>query len=291
MQTILFGASGLLGQALLRQWAQNKKEDQLIGPSSKDVDIRDAAQVSQLIERIRPGWIILSAAYTDVDACETDPKRAMDVNFHGPINVARAAKNAGSRLVFLSTDYVFDGSKSTPYEAGDPRSPLGVYGRSKVDAEIAVAEILPEACIARTSWLFGLGRRNFCDVILDAAASRPSIEVVSDQTGCPTYALDAAGALLQLCEKRASGIVHVTSGGHATRFDFAREIVARAGSPTEVRPTTGDKFPRPAARPKYSVLSPRSLEAYGITMPSWQNALARYLEERRALQQESRGKG
>ena len=245
---------------------RTKRTIELIGPSSKDVDIRDASQVSQLIERIRPGWIILSAAYTDVDACETDPKRAMDVNFHGPVNVARAAKQIGSRLIFISTDYVFDGTKDAPYETNDPRAPLGVYGRSKVEGgNRDVAEILPEACIARTSWLFGLGRRNFCDVILDAAAGRPSIEVVSDQTGCPTYALDfaARAALLQLCEKKARGIVHVTNAGYGTRCDFAREIVSRRPDfATMVRPTTSDKFPRPAARPKSIPFSrPRSLRA------------------------------
>ena len=166
----------------------------------------------------------------------------------------------------------------------NPRHALSVYGQSKVDAETAVAEILPQACICRTSWLFGTGRRNFCDAILDAAASRAGIEVVNDQTGCPTYASDAARAIQELCDKNAAGFVHVTNAGQGTRFDFAREIVSRAGLSTLVRPTTSDRFPRPAERPKYSVLSPRSLEPYGIVMPSWQNALGRYLEARRAIE-------
>jgi dTDP-4-dehydrorhamnose reductase len=291
MRVTIFGATGLLGKALMREWAQTYSQihnDEVVGLESKDADIRDATRVSEVVEQTRPDWIVLSAAYTDVDGCESNPQLARDVNCQGAVNVARAAKKVGSRLLFLSTDYVFDGKKTSPYEADDPRAPRSAYGRSKAEAEIAVAQILPEACIARTSWLFGTGGRCFPETILKLAATRPAIDVVgidvvNDQRGSPTYAPDLARAIQHLCHKDVSGIVHVTNRGECSWFDFAREIVARTGLPTQIRPTTSDKFVRPAERPKYSVLSPRTLKQYGITMPLWQDALRRYLDERNAI--------
>jgi dTDP-4-dehydrorhamnose reductase len=280
MRTTIFGATGLLGKALVHTWADAYSEDEVMGLGSKDADIRDAVQVLQAIERTRPDWIVLAAAYTDVDGCESSPQLALDVNCHGAANVAQAAERIGSRLLFVSTDYVFDGNKTSPYETTDPRAPRSAYGRSKAEGEIAVTKILPQACIARTSWLFGAGGRCFPETILKLAASRPAIDVVNDQRGSPTYATDLARAIQQLCHKNAAGIVHVTNHGECTWFDFAREIVERAGLPAVVRPTTSDKFVRPAERPQYSVLSPRSLEPYGVTMPTWQDALIRYLDER-----------
>ena len=279
MRITIFGATGLLGKALMREWVQDPG-DEVIGLCSKDADIRDASRVSEVVARTRPEWIVLSAAYTDVDGCETNPQLALDVNCHGAANIAQAAKQSGSRLLFVSTDYVFDGKKASPYETADPRAPRSAYGRSKAEAEIAVTQILPEACIARTSWLFGTGGSCFPETILKLAASRPTIDVVNDQRGAPTYAPDLAQAIKQLCHKNATGVVHVTNRGECTWFEFACEIVVRAGLPTVVRPTTSDKFVRPAERPQYSVLSLRSLEPYGITTPSWQNALGRYLDER-----------
>ena len=270
----------MLGKPLVRSWMG----DEVTGLGSKNADIRDARQVSLAVEQTRPEWIVLSAAYTDVDGCETNPQLALDVNCRGAENVAQAAKAGGARLLFVSTDYVFNGQKATPYETDEPRDPQSVYGRSKAEGELAVLKVLPEACIVRTAWLFGNGGRCFPETILKLAATRSELEVVDDQRGSPTYAPDLALAIRQLCRKGASGIVHATNSGECTWFDFAREIIARARLTTEVRRTTSDKFVRPARRPNYSVLSPRSLERYGITMPSWQNALGRYLEERQAIQ-------
>jgi dTDP-4-dehydrorhamnose reductase len=283
MRITIFGATGLLGKALMHEWLQ--PEDEVTGLGSKDADIREAGQVAAAVERTHPDWIVLSAAYTDVDGCESNQQLALDVNCHGAAHVAKAAKHAGSRLLFVSTDYVFDGRKTSPYEATDPRAPRSAYGRSKAEGEIAVEEILPDACIARTSWLFGTGGRCFPETILKLAATRPTLDVVNDQRGSPTYAADLARAIQQLCHKNARGIVHVTNRGECTWFDFAREIVARAGLATEVRPTTSDKFIRPAERPQYSVLSPRSLDAYGIATPSWRDALDRYINARRIMNQ------
>ncbi len=276
MRVTIFGATGLLGKALMREW----KEDEVTGFGSVDGDIRDAEQVLHLVRGSRPDWIVLAAAYTDVDGCETNRDLAFNVNFRGAVNVAQAAKQHGARLLFLSTDYVFDGTKTTPYATGDPRSPRSVYGQSKAEAEVHLGQILPECCIARTSWLFGVGGKCFPDTIMKIAANRSQLEVVGDQRGSPTYSVDLARALIRLCRREASGVVHVTNCGECSWYEFAREIIACAGLDTVVRETTSDKFIRPAERPKYSVLSPESLEKRGIEMPTWQDALGRYLAER-----------
>lgn len=274
MRVTVFGASGLLGKALMRAWDR----DDVTGLSSRDVDIRDAAKVREVMQTLRPEWIVVAAAYTNVDDCESHSDLAFGVNRDGPVNVARAAKTAGAKLLFLSSDYVFDGKKTSPYEAGDARNPQSVYGRSKAEAEVRLLEVLPECCIARTSWLFGDGKC-FPDTILKLAASRPTLDVVNDQRGCPTFSVDLARAIIGLCRGDARGVVHATNTGDCSWFEFAREIVKGAGLATEVRPVSSQQMARPAPRPAYSVLSPASLRRYGINMPTWQDALQRYLQE------------
>jgi dTDP-4-dehydrorhamnose reductase len=277
MKAMIFGASGLLGKELLREWTS----DEVIGLSSRDVDIRDADNVQELVEESRPDWIVLAAAYTNVDDCESHPDLAFAVNRDGAVNVALAAKRTAARLLFLSSDYVFDGRKTSPYETGDARNPQSVYGRSKAEAEVQLLEVLPECCIARTSWLFGTGGKCFPDTILKLVATRPVLDVVNDQRGCPTYAVDLARAIIELCRNRAHGIAHTTNSGDCSWFEFAREIIKGAGLGTEVRPVSSQQMARPAPRPAYSVLSAKSLQQYGIAMPTWQDALERYLRERK----------
>jgi len=276
MRVTIFGASGLLGKALMREW----REDTVTGLRSSDADIRDAERVRQAVQKTSPEWIVLAAAYTDVDGCESNPDLAFAVNRDGAINVATAARLVGARLVFLSSDYVFDGRKTTPYETDDTRNPQSVYGRTKAEAEIKLQELMPDCCIVRTSWLFGMDGKCFPDTILKLAANRPAIDVVNDQRGCPTYALDLARAIVRLCRKNASGIVHVTNAGDCTWFEFAEEIVQGAGLTTTVRPASSQHMSRPAHRPAYSVLSPSRLKGFGLEMPSWHDALQRYLEQR-----------
>ena len=276
MRVTIFGASGLLGKALMREW----RDDSVTGLSSRDADIRDEKQVLQLVREQRPDWIVVAAAYTNVDGSEGNPELAFAVNRDGAIKVATAAKMVGARLLFLSSDYVFDGKKMTPYETGDERNPQSVYGRSKAEAETKLLEMLPNCCVVRTAWLFGTGGECFPDTILKLAASRPALDVVNDQRGCPTYTFDLAKAIIQLCRKNAAGIVHATNMGECTWFEFAQEIIRGAGLETDVRPARSEQMARPAPRPAYSVLSPARLQAFGITMPSWQDALGRYLEER-----------
>src|SRR6266849_9397649 len=273
MRVMVFGTSGLLGQELVKELSG----EQLTALSSKDADLRDQARIRDVIRGSRPEWIILAAAYTDVDGCESNRELAFAVNCQGAIHVAQAARENGSRLMFLSTDYLFDGTKGSPYEASDTRNPISVYGESKARAEERLLEILPEVCIVRTSWLFGPRGQCFPATILKLAAERPEIAVVNDQRGCPTFTPDLASTLAQLCRKSARGIVHATNSGDCTRYEFAIEIVRASGMPTTVKPVTTAEFPRPARRPAYSVLSPDSLHAYNVRMPEWQDALRRYL--------------
>jgi dTDP-4-dehydrorhamnose reductase len=278
MRVTLFGASGLLGKELMREW----NEDTITGLSSRDADIRDAERVHEAVKVSRPDWIVLAAAHTDVDGCESNRDLAFAVNRDAARNVGEAALEVGARLIFLSSDYVFDGKKTTPYETGDARNPQSVYGRTKAEAEIRLLELMPECCIVRTSWLFGTGGKCFPDTILKLAANRPALDVVNDQRGSPTYAVDLARAIIQLCRKNANGIVHATNSGDCTWFEFAQEIVESAGLTTIVRPVSSQQMARPAPRPAYSVLSPARLQALGIQMPSWRDALRRYLEQRQS---------
>jgi dTDP-4-dehydrorhamnose reductase len=276
MKILVFGSTGLLGNALMREWTA----DSVLGLSSKDADIRDAQAVDQVIAEARPDWVIHAAAYTDVDGCEANRELAMSVNRDGAAHIAEAARRHNARLLFLSTDYVFDGSKNSPYEVSDSRAPINVYGESKAEAELKVLAIIPDCTIVRTSWVFGKGGRCFPETILRLASARPELSVVNDQRGSPTYTVDLARVIIELCRKNVSGIVHVTNTGDCTWFDFATEIVRAAGLPAEVTPVTTAEFPRPAKRPAYSVLSLVSCEKLGVSMPDWQDALARYLEER-----------
>ena len=276
MKVMILGATGLLGKALMREW----NDDEVHGLDSRDADIRDKEQVLRITRGMRPDWIVLAAAYTDVDGCESNAELAFSVNHHGAVNVAEAANQYEAKLLFLSSDYVFDGKKTSPYETNDVRNPQGVYGRTKAEAEVRLLEILPDCCIVRTSWLFGVGGKCFPDTILKLAATRPALDVVNDQRGCPTYSVDLASAIIQLCRANASGIVHVTNAGDCSWFDFAQEIVRCAGLATDVRPVSSAQMARPAPRPAYSVLSPVSLQSYGITLPDWKDALQRYLKER-----------
>src|SRR5260370_20063298 len=230
MRVTLFGASGLLGQELVRDLGS--EQDQITALSSKDADLRDHARVRDVIRDSRPDWTLLLAAYTDVDGCEFNRALAFAVNCDGAVNVAKAAREAGSRLLFLSTDYVFDGTKRSPYQTSDARNPASVYGESKARAEERLLELLPEVCIARTSWLFWHGGKCFPATILKLASTRPEISVVYDQRCSPTFTRDLASPLFPLCLASARAIVHVTNSGNCTWHEFAKEILRESGIAT-----------------------------------------------------------
>lgn len=280
MRVLVLGATGLLGKVLLEEWTT----DEIVGISSEDADVRDRPQLHDCFARWQPECTVLSAAYTDVDGCERDPKRAHDVNYTGAANVAHECREVGSHLLFVSTDYVFDGFKSVPYETNDEMNPLSVYGQSKADAERLVHEVLPHSCILRTSWLFGANGRCFPNTILEAVGAGRKLSIVNDQIGRPTYNRDLARAIIKLCRAGAQGTVHASNSGSCSWHQFACHLLRAVGFvdlPVEPIPTQA--LSRPASRPKHSVLSLSSLEAYGIQMRPWQDTVADYIRERTAL--------
>jgi dTDP-4-dehydrorhamnose reductase len=275
MRILIIGSNGLLGRDLVDDWTG----DDVIPATSRDADIRDIEQVRQLVTREHPDWIVLTAGYTDVDGAERNPEHAFAVNRDGTQNVSRVARERGAKLCYLSTDYVFDGTADRPYEPDAPLHPLNVYGASKAAGEKAVQEFAGHWLIARTSWLFGAARASFPENILLAADSQPELRVVADQIGSPTYIRDLAQALRVLVRADARGILNITNSGSCSWFEFAREILRRAGRNNPVSPITSVEAGRPAKRPAYSVLSPKALAFHGIAMRAWQEALDAYLVE------------
>ena len=269
----------MLGADLLDEW----QSDELIPADRAQADLRDFPQVEKLVLRVRPEWIVLAAAYTDVDGCERNPQLAFAVNQTGVENVARAARLAAARVFFVSTDYVFDGKSKRPYETTDPVSPLNVYGASKAAGETALSKSQVAWCVARTSWLFGVHGASFPEKILRAAETRPELSVVSDQIGSPTYTRDLARVIRALLSRDVRGFVHITNQGTCSWFDFAREILSQSGRESiPVLPISTDQAARSARRPNYSVLSPASLHAFGIRTRPWQEALRAFLKEKSA---------
>ena len=280
MRILLIGANGMLGKDIVQEW----KDDELIPATSRDADIRNYEEVERLIARTKPEWIVLTAAYTDVDGSERDPDSAFAVNAKGTENVARLTRKYGAKLLYISTDYVFDGRGNRPYEAGDAIAPMNIYGESKARGEKAVQDNLQEWCIVRTSWLFGASGSSFPEKILRAAETRPELSVVADQVGSPTFTRDLARAIRSLVHADARGIVNVTNGGTCSWFDFALEILRQAGKgAVPVKPIDTVQAARAAKRPAYSVLSPAALHTLGIDVRHWREALTAYLDELRQM--------
>lgn len=280
MRVLLIGANGMLGKDLVREW----KSDELIPATSQDADIRSYEEVERLITGTRPDWVLLAAAYTDVDGSERDPNAAFAVNASGTENVAKLVGKYGGKLLYMSTDYVFDGRGTRPYEPDDAVAPINVYGESKARGERAVQDHLKEWCIVRTSWLFGAHGASFPEKILRAAETRPELSVVADQVGSPTYTRDLAAAICSLVHADARGMVSITNAGTCSWFEFALEILRQAGkSAIPVKPIDTVQAARAAKRPAYSVLSPAVLHALGIDVRHWHAALADYLDELRQM--------
>lgn len=272
---VVTGARGMLGTELLR--AAGERGVAVTPLNRAECDITDADAVRRTIGAIAPRAVIHAAAWTDVDGCESDPKRAHRVNGGGTRNVAAACAECGARLVMVSTDYVFPGDAPRPYAEDDATGPLSVYGASKLAGEEAVRELLPDGIVARTAWLYADHGANFLRTMLRLAAERDRIDVVDDQRGSPTFAADLAAALLDLAAAPgAAGTYHVTNAGSTTWHGFATRIFAEAGVTVRCEPTTSDRFPRPARRPKNSVLADTRLAAAGVgPMPGWEDGLRR----------------
>jgi dTDP-4-dehydrorhamnose reductase len=282
MKILVTGAAGMLGTALM---GRLKGAYDAVGVDISDFDVTDGLSVSKRVSMVRPDWVVHCAALTNVDACEGEPEKAYRVNAAGAGNVADACRAAGAKMVFLSTDYVFDGGKRSPYVETDPTGPLSVYGMSKLRGEREVQRLLPGALVLRTSWLYGLHGPNFVEAILAQVGKKDELAVVSDQVGSPTYTIDLADAVVRLVEADAVGVVHVTNEGECSWSDYAVKILGLAGvKGVRVRPITTAELGRPAPRPAYSVLSKDKYRAItGHSPRAWEEALAGYIKSRRVL--------
>ncbi|MEA2466470.1 MAG: dTDP-4-dehydrorhamnose reductase [Thermoleophilaceae bacterium] len=250
-----------------------------VGLARADLDVTDGAAVERAVATERPDVVVNCAAYTNVDGAESDEAAATRLNGHAAGLVAHAAASAGAAVVQPSTDYVFDGSKRTPYVESDPTGPEGAYGRSKLAGEHAVASAAERHFIVRTSWLFGVAGKNFADTMLALGRDRDELKVVHDQVGCPTYTGHLAEAIVRLAGTGAYGMHHVAGGGkECSWFEFATEIFRQAEVDVRVVPCTTEEFPRPAPRPAYSVLGSERADA--VRLPDWREGLASYLAER-----------
>jgi dTDP-4-dehydrorhamnose reductase len=272
MRLMITGAAGMLGVDVASSSAHEVE-----ALPRAELDITDASAVGAAVARCRPDVVVNCAAWTDVDGAEGAEDAAMAVNGAGAGVVASAAAAAGAWTIHVSSDYVFDGSKSSPYVESDPVGPGSAYGRSKLAGELAVAQAAPEShTIVRSAWLFGAGGPCFPKTILRLASERDELNVVDDQVGCPTYTGHLAQALVALAERPVLGVVHVAGGGECSWFSFASAIVEAAGIACSVRPCRSDEFPRPAARPAYSVL--RSERGPSVpVLPTWQEGLAGFM--------------
>ena len=286
---LIAGAGGMLGTALQR--VLTERGIAFTAPPESEFDITSPASVDLVVSAFATECLAVAdqcvlvnaAAYTNVERAEDDPETAYRVNEHGARMLAIAARNAGLKFVHVSTDFVFDGAKDGAYAESDPVNPLSVYGASKLAGEVAVAEADPDAIVARTAWVFGEGGVNFPVKILELAASRPKLSVVTDEIGSPTYTYDLATALVGLVEARATGLFHLAGSGSCSRFELAAEVLRLAGLPTEMDPVTSDAFPTKAARPANSVLDCSKAAALGVTMSDWRDSLARFMAGRRAM--------
>jgi dTDP-4-dehydrorhamnose reductase len=280
MRILVTGAEGILGRAIRESLASGNT---LYLWGRDEVDVRDRERVFAAAKGIEFDAVIHAAAMTAVDRCETEFDLAMATNRDGTRHVASLASERSATLVYVSTDYIFDGTKEGPYVEDDPPKPINAYGRSKLAGEEVARETSPKTLVVRTSWVFGEGGPNFVDAIAEKLQRGDAPEVVTDQRGSPTYARDLARGIEKLLRLGATETVHVTNSGSTTWHGFAVEIARYLGSPLPVRETTSDRFQRPAKRPKNSVLSGERFRALtGESLPSWESAVHDYLGRRSA---------
>jgi len=281
VKVLVTGAAGLLGTDVVA--AAERRDHSVLGLGRAELDVTDAAAVSACVAAEAPDWVFHCAAYTAVDAAEDEPELAMLVNRDGAENVARAVAAAGARMVYVSTDYVFDGEQRSPYRSTDPTNPLSVYGRTKLAGEQAVLGAGANgdgALIVRTGWLYGAAGRNFVAAILERAMKGDPLSVVADQRGRPTWTRNVAEVALDLVESDASGVWHVADGEHATWLGLAREILRLRGLKAPIRGVFSAEWGAAAPRPAYSVMDVSATEErVGRPMMTWKEALERFLDE------------
>ena len=278
MKVLVTGVKGQLGYDVVNEL--EKRGHEAVGVDIQEMDITDAGSVDQVIGEAAPDAVIHCAAYTAVDAAEDNVEICRKVNADGTQNIANKCKQLDIPMIYISTDYVFDGQGERPWLPDDERAPLNVYGQTKYEGELAVQNTLDKYFIVRIAWVFGVNGKNFIKTMLNLGKTRDSLTVVNDQFGSPTYTYDLAKLLVDMVQTDKYGIYHATNEGICTWYEFACEIFKQAGLNVKVAPVTADQYPAKAKRPSNSRMSKDKLEENGFErLPSWQDALARYLKE------------
>ncbi len=278
MKVFVTGVKGQLGYDVVNEL--EKRGLEAIGVDIQEMDITDADSVNRVIGEAAPDAVIHCAAYTAVDAAEDNVEICRKVNADGTQNIANMCKKLDIPMIYISTDYVFDGQGERPWLPDDERAPLNVYGQTKYEGELAVQNTLEKYFIVRIAWVFGVNGKNFIKTMLNLGRTRDHLTVVNDQFGSPTYTYDLARLLVDMIQTDKYGIYHATNEGICTWYEFACEIFKQAGITVDVAPVTADQYPAKAKRPSNSRMSKDKLEENGFErLPSWQDALGRYLKE------------
>jgi dTDP-4-dehydrorhamnose reductase len=274
---MVIGATGLLGKDLVA--VASRMGWDVDAPASYELDITSEGSVAGYLECSDAQWIVNCAAYTDVDGAESHPEAARSLNDSGPGYLGRFAE--GRRIIHVSTDFVFDGSKESPYVEADPVNPMQVYCKTKLAGERALSDVDPTAIIVRTAWLYGAARDCFPSKMIRMAQSGKPLRVVDDRYGSPTYSHDLATAIMHLATiGPAGGIYNVVNSGQATWYDLAAAAITAAGAAVELQSAATEDFPAPADRPKYSVLDTGKYQSLGLSpLPYWTDAIRRYVDE------------
>ena len=280
MKILVTGSNGQLGYDVLKELHRRKIPCR--GIDREECDITNMPQVMHWVETYQPDAVIHCAAYTNVNRAETEQTLCMDINYRGSANIAAAANKTGAKLIYISTDYVFDGQGTEPWQPDcKDYKPLNVYGQTKLEGELAVSQTLEKYFIVRIAWVFGLNGKNFIKTMLRLGQERGAVSVVNDQIGSPTYTYDLSKLLVAMIQTDKYGRYHATNEGLCSWYEFACEIFRQAGmDEVKVTPVDSSAFPVKAKRPSNSRLNKDKLTENGFErLPAWQDALGRYLEE------------
>lgn len=287
MKALVTGVKGQLGYDVVNELT--KRGYEAVGVDIEEMDITDEASVNKVIKECNPDVVVHCAAWTAVDAAEDEENipKVMSVNAKGTENIAKVCKEIDAKMIYISTDYVFNGQGETPWKPDDEREPLNVYGQSKYEGELAVTSLLEKYYIVRIAWVFGVNGKNFIRTMINLGQTHDKLTVVSDQIGTPTYTYDLARLLVDMAETDKYGIYHATNeGGYISWYDFTVEIMKQAGqydekyAKVQVSPVSSDAYPAKAKRPSNSRMNKDKLKENGFTpLPTWQDALGRYLKD------------
>ena len=287
MKALVTGVKGQLGYDVVNELT--KRGYEAVGVDIEEMDITDETSVNKVIKEYNPDVVVHCAAWTAVDAAEDEENipKVMAVNAKGTENIAKVCKEIDAKMIYISTDYVFNGQGETPWKPDDEREPLNVYGQSKYEGELAVTSLLEKYYIVRIAWVFGVNGKNFIRTMINLGQTHDKLTVVSDQIGTPTYTYDLARLLVDMAETDKYGIYHATNeGGYISWYDFTVEIMKQAGqydekyAKVQVSPVSSDAYPAKAKRPSNSRMNKDKLKENGFTpLPTWQDALGRYLKD------------